>query len=64
MHARVRALDDVCAAPGDAAPRPPGSICMALDTADAMPGHRWVLAGCLLLLLGLFAMLALSLIHI
>lgn len=33
---------------------------MALDTADAMPGHRWVLAGCLLLLLGLFAMLAAS----
>ena len=30
---------------------------MALDTADAMPGHRWVLAGCLLLLLGLFAMI-------
>lgn len=33
---------------------------MAVVTPDAMPGHRWVLAGCLVLLLGLFAMLAAS----
>ncbi len=33
---------------------------MALDIAEAMPGHRWVLAGCLLLLAGLFAMLVSS----